>query len=166
MKSANPLSCVICVSQCDSNSVVCDSNSVMCDSNSVMCDSNSVMCDSNSVMCDSNSVMCDSVLMSFCRGGRSQRGCGEGQRQGSETAADRWDHSRLQTRLPRGGVLRQSHVPRPGRLPPQVWQFLLAVALKDTILQSVLHTMSVTSVCLCGSSAPPMSRCLASSAYI
>ena len=124
-------------------SVMCDS--LMCDS--VLCDS--VMCDS--AMCDSNSVMCDcdsnSVMTSSCRGCRSQGWCGEGQRQGGEAAADRWDHSRVQTRLPRGGVLRQSHVPRPGRLPTQVWQFLLAVALKDTILQSVLHTMSVTSAC-------------------
>jgi hypothetical protein len=64
------------------------------------------------------------------RGARSQEG---------RPSADRWDYSRLPSRFSRGGLLRQPCVSRPGRVPFEIWQFLLLVAIKDTILPSVLQ---------------------------
>lgn len=83
----------------------------------------------------------------FCRWCSEQRWHRERQHVGEEIGEPDTpgrDHPRVPARLSRGGVLRQPHVPRPGRLSPQVRQLVLAVALQDSVLPGVLHAMNVT----------------------
>jgi hypothetical protein len=46
------------------------------------------------------------------------------------------------TRLPGGSLCWESCVSRTGCLSPQVWQFILIMAFQDTVLSSVLYTLS------------------------
>lgn len=51
---------------------------------------------------------------------------------------DRRDYSRVPSGLPWRGVLWKPRLPRTRRVSVEIWQFLFPVAVKDTILQSVL----------------------------
>lgn len=51
---------------------------------------------------------------------------------------DRRDYSCVPSRLPRRGVLWKPRLPRTRRVSVEIWQFLFPVAVKDTILQSLL----------------------------
>ena len=71
---------------------------------------------------------------------RKRRGeCGSACAGASGRPAHQRDHPHLPTRLSRGGVLRQSHLPRSGRVRLEVRQLLLTVALQDALLPRLLH---------------------------